>query len=460
MRDMMMFFGMLALVPMSLMSTFGAYLLWGWTGVLTPANYLYGFMQGVRYNLMFALITMVLMLLRGAADKGKIESSPTVVLLAAFAIHSSLCAAFGYANNPFNLDYYSNLLKILVFVLFMPVLLTKRYRVHAVLIMILLGLGLHGVLEGLKYLASGGGHKVEGIPMSMIGDNNHFATALVMSVPIAYYLFTYSANKLVRFGFLCTALLLVVAVVGSYSRGAFVSLSVVGAWLVFKSRNKLMTALIVIVAAGGIMFLAADTWFDRISTIQTANNDSSFMGRVSAWRASSAIALQNPVFGGGFHSLQVGYVWAQFRFETGLFPFIDVPAEFVRDLPRAAHSIYFEVLGDQGFVGFAIFLALLVNAQLTSRKVRRLAKEIGSKADWARDLSNMLSVSLLAYMVGGASVSLAYYEIVYVLMMLIEVLRIMLSKQLKEIDNTRKGQDPLITKSTSTTKLKTRGGFA
>lgn len=426
MRDFMMLGAMIALIPLSFYSAFGAYLLWGWTGVLTPGNYLYGFMQSVRYNMLFGLITLVMLFAGGLRDKGKFAWTPTTVLLILFAIHALVAASLGYEDNPFNWQYFSNLLKILVFALLMPIFMTSRMRIHAFLIVLIFGLGLHGVLEGAKYLVSGGGHRVAGIPMSMIGDNNHFAVALVMSIPIAYYLFRYSQITLTRLGFLSVTVLLVIAVIGTYSRGAFVCLSIVGIWFVISSRHKFAAFIVISVAIALVMAVAADTWFDRIASIQDAAEDGSFMGRVSAWKASSGIALGNPIFGGGFHAVQVPAVWDSFKSSQGILPFVSLPEVFIREIPRAAHSIYFEVMGDLGFVGLGIFLALLVRAQIVCVQVRKLSKLLGPSADWARDLANMLGISLIAYMVGGASVSLAYYELVYVIIMLIEVVHLYL----------------------------------
>lgn len=423
---------MFFVVPLSLVNAYAAYLVWGWSGVITPIQYLYGFMGGVRYNLIFALMTLALIVLGRARSSIPYKSSPTVVLLILAGVHASLCAALGYANNPFNMEYYSNFMKVLVFALLMPMFITSRFKIHGLLLVIALGLGFHGVLEGLKYLASAGGHRVNGIPASMISDNNHFATVMAMTVPFLYYLHIHSERSLIRYGFLGALFLVIVAIIGSYSRGAFLSLSIVGLWLVFTSRNKVMAGILVLLAGAGVMLIAAETWFDRISTIQTATEDASFMGRVVAWRASSAIALANPLFGGGFHSLQAQHVWETFRLSTGLMPFFE--PLYVRQTAMAAHSIYFEVLGDQGFLGLAIFLSILFNALRTGRQIRKLLKAAPDEYLWAKDLAGLLSAVLIAYMVGGASVSLAYYELVYIVVMLMEMLKAWVLRNLPAAD--------------------------
>jgi probable O-glycosylation ligase (exosortase A-associated) len=166
--------------------------------------------------------------------------------------------------------------------------------------------------------------------------------------------------------------------------------------------------------------LAPESWFTRMESIKTAEEDLSFMGRVVAWKVSTAIALANPWGGGGLHAIQSMPVWHEFVNRIDFLSFIPTPPPAAT--PRAAHSIYFEVLGDLGFVGFALYIGLIVNAFLTARRIRRL---VANRPEllWARDLSDGLKLALVAYCVGGAGVSLAYFDLFYVVIMLLEALR-------------------------------------
>ncbi len=98
-------------------------------------------------------------------------------------------------------------------------------------------------------------------------------------------------------------------------------------------------------------------------------------------------------------------------------------------LAKASHSIYFQVLGDTGFVGLFIYMALLINALYTGSEIKRLAKKAGNHVMWVADLGDMIRVSLVAFMVGGGGVGLAYYELPYILFTLLEVLKQYLIKE-------------------------------
>jgi len=420
MRDLMMLAAMLAFVPLSLINAFVAYLLWGWTAVLSPVFYLYGFMRPLRFNLLFAAITVLALVFGRLSERGKLSFTRTQALFILFALHASASALLAIPNNPFNLQYYEGLMKVMAFCLLMPLFATSRLRIHALLVMLVLGLGFHGLLEGLKFIASGGGHRVTGIQTTMMGDNNHFAVGMLLAVPIAYYLSQFSARRLVRFGFICVALLTVAAILGTHSRGGFLGLAIVGVGIAWGAPKRWLGLSMVALGAVTILLLAPESWFERIETIGSAKEDSSFMGRVAAWQISSAIALANPIFGGGFHALQAQATWEFFRGAGGLFSFItpgDIPL-----IAKAAHSIYFEVLGDLGFIGLLLFLALLGNALWTRFEIRRLSRN-DAQLGWAKSLADLLAVSIAAYMVSGAGVSLAYFEPIYVLIALMEALK-------------------------------------
>jgi probable O-glycosylation ligase (exosortase A-associated) len=197
-------------------------------------------------------------------------------------------------------------------------------------------------------------------------------------------------------------------------------MSVVGLWLVMTSRRKFLSLFVVLLAGCLILLVAPESWFSRMDTIDNAGQDGSFMGRVFAWKISSAIALQNPIFGGGLRAQQVYWVFEKFKDAPSL---ISIAPEFAVSYAVAAHSIYFEVLGDMGFLGLLIFLAIIGNAVVTRFEIKRLGKSLGPDYMWARDLTDMLTVAVVAYAVGGSAVSLAYFEIFYMVVMLQEILK-------------------------------------
>lgn len=418
MRDLLVLAAMLFFVAMALRHTLSAYLLWGWSGLVGLNYYVFGFMGGVPYVMVFALITLAGIAMR-PKERGISLVNPTSMLMAAFVVHGLACAILAYPGLPRNWELWSNVAKTVLFCAFMPMLAHDRLRIHAVVLMIAIGLSLHSVLDGLKFIASAGAHNAQSLPK--FGDNNHLALILVMLLPFFFYLFAHSRRRLARWGFAGASLLTAMAVLATASRGGFIGLFLVAVALVLTTKRRWLAMVIVALGTAVVLNSATDDWVERMQTIQTADEDASFMGRVAAWKVSSAIAVENPIFGGGFRALQSAPIWDRFRSSQGLLGFVDTPQ--LNRSGVAAHSIWFEVMGDQGFVGLLLFMLLIGHVLVVRRAVWQRVRLMGQEHRWAGDLADALGVSMLAFVVTGSALSAAYFELPYLCMMLMECLR-------------------------------------
>lgn len=424
MRDLVILAAMLVFVPLAVSNSLIAYLLWGWTALFAPNAYVYGFMRSVPFNLTFALISITLILMGRDPKRGRFVLPRTSILFVLFGIQATLSFEFAYDGLIRNSELYGNLIKALVFCLLMPCVITTRARIHAMVITLGLGLAFHGIVEGLKFIASGGGHIIQGL--AKFGDNNHFAVVIIMSVPMLIYIYRYSAQKLLRWVALGGLALTIVAVVATHSRGGFLSLAVMSLWMVFNSRRKMLGVLILVGGLVALVALAPASWSERMNTIKDAGEDTSFMTRVVAWKVSSEIALSRPLVGGGFHAVQAQHVWDKFREQDGLLRFVNTPYRAQKAF--AAHSVYFEILGDLGFPGLLLFLTILANSIITCFQIKRLVRRNGGVNKWAADLANMLAASMLGYIIGAAALSLGYLEVMYIFAMLIQVVHLVVRK--------------------------------
>ena len=210
-------------------------------------------------------------------------------------------------------------------------------------------------------------------------------------------------------------ILCIITVVATFSRGGFVGLLVLGLFAVKNSRNKVSSFLVVAAAGLAIYGLAPESWFARLDTINDASSDTSFTSRLVAWKISLLIALDRPWFGGGFHAIQQGLVWETYRPFLHLVDFVTTPPAGERAI--AAHSVWFEILGDLGFVGLAVFLAVLGMAFWNCRRVYKLANQDPS-LQWAADLARMIQISLATYVVTSSALSQGYSEIFYIVVAL------------------------------------------
>jgi probable O-glycosylation ligase (exosortase A-associated) len=215
-------------------------------------------------------------------------------------------------------------------------------------------------------------------------------------------------------------MLIGLSILASYSRGAFLGAAAVSFYLFINSKKKAMLAPALVVAAIlGLSFMP-QKYFDRLSTIQTYEEDNSAMGRINSWYFAYHLANDRPIVGGGFSVFD--------------------PSTFQRYAPEPenfndAHSIYFETLGEQGYVGLLIFLLLGFLALRQGNTIRKLTKD-KKGLEWAFDLASMVQVSLIGYAVSGAFVGLAYFDLYYHLIAILVITKMAVDKELWKYNST------------------------
>jgi probable O-glycosylation ligase (exosortase A-associated) len=138
-------------------------------------------------------------------------------------------------------------------------------------------------------------------------------------------------------------------------------------------------------------------WFDRMDTIRNYEEDTSAQGRLNAWQFAFNLAVDRPFVGGGFET-----------FDRALFAVYAPNPTDVRD----AHSIYFEVLGEHGFVGLALFLGLGISLWRGCSLTIRRTRDDPDLVEYEH-LLRMVQVSFIAYATSGAFLGLAYFDLFY-----------------------------------------------
>jgi probable O-glycosylation ligase (exosortase A-associated) len=228
-----------------------------------------------------------------------------------------------------------------------------------------------------------------------------------MVIPLMYYLRGESSSRWIRHGLLAAMILSGVAVLGTYSRGGLLAVSAMLLFLWFKSRRKVVFALLLIPLVPLAVTAMPERWFDRMNTISAYEEDASAMGRINAWHTAINIANDRPIVGGGFE-LYTDRTFARY-------------APDPEDV-HAAHSVYFQMLGEHGYVGLLIFLALGLAAWGTARQTIAIARTKPHHA-WAANLARAFQVSLLGYAVGGMFVNIGYWDMIYYEIVIVVIAR-------------------------------------
>ena len=396
MRDVLVTLIVFASLPFILRKPVVGALMWVWVSVMNPHTQGWGFATHFPFAAVIAVTTMASLLL--SRERHTVPWTPVTVVLLVFAAWMNFTLPFSLFFEA-SVPLYARVMKIILMTFVVAMLVKSREDIERLVWVLALSLGYYGAKGGLFTLRSGGGHRVWGPEGTFIGDNNAIALALIMSIPLMLYLHQRSTRRVVRLGLLAMMLLSALAALGSYSRGGFVAIAAMAVFLLYKSRKKLAVGGMVLLSAPMLLLFMPQRWMSRMDTIDNYELDASAQGRLNAWAMAVRLARERFV-GGGFEIYE--------------------PSVFAAYAPNpldvhAAHSIYFQVLGEHGFFGLGLYLLLGILTWRTGSRIIRQARADAS-LQWAGDLAIMLQTSLVGFMVGGAFLSLAYFDVPYYLM--------------------------------------------
>lgn len=406
MRDILIMMIVMPLALMALRRPWIGVLLWTWLSLMNPHRFAYGFALTAPVAALAAVCTLVGMLAARDARESPFKGAPPVIL-AIFMGWMTISWLMGLDPER---DYaqWDKVMKVNLMVLVTLMLIRTRFQIMTFVWVATLSLAMLGIKGGLFTIATGGAHRVWGPPGTFIYDNNHLALALVMTIPLLRFLQLQVTGTWLKASLTAGMFLVAAAALGSQSRGGFLAICAMGLVLWWRGRNRFLTAVILVVSALLLLTMMPPEWADRISTIGEYQEDDSAMGRLTAWRLAWEVALHYP-FGVGFNAGRPE-LYQQF----GLFTVVGNPV---------AHSIYFQILGQHGFVGLGLFLLLWLVTWNAAGRLRKETRGI-PQARWAGDLGAMCQVSLVGYAVGGAFLNLAHFDWPYNVMAMVVMARV------------------------------------
>lgn len=384
-------------------------MLWTWLSIMNPHRYTYG----MAYNAPLAAVAAICVMLGLLMTKERespFKASP-VTWFVVFMGWMTLSWLVGL-DAAGDYEQWKKVMKIDLMIMLALMLLKSKKHIFALMWVCVSSLALLGIKGGIFTLISGGGFHVLGPPDSFIEGNNEMALALVMTIPLLRFLQLQLANKWARLAMTGAMVLCAAAALGSQSRGALLGISAMVLMLWWRGKTKLRMGILLVAVAVPLVVFMPDQWSARMSTINTYEQDSSAMGRINAWWVAWRIALRYPV-GVGFEPA-TSELFARFS---------PNPTDV-----HAAHSIYFQVLGNHGFVGLILFLGIWF-ATWRMAGWLNAQKDMVPEAKWTADLGAMCQVSLVGYAVGGAFLSLAYFDLPYNIMVMVILTRIWAEKQ-------------------------------
>ena len=384
-------------------------MLWTWLSIMNPHRYAYGFSYAAPLALMAALSVLIGLLMTKDRDSPFKGSPITIFVIFMMWMTISWLQGLDVSGD---YEQWKKVMKIDVMLIVALMILRTKQHIFALMWVCAGSIALLGIKGGAFTILTGGPYHVWGPPGSFIGGNNEFALALVMTIPLLRFLQTQLQPRLWKLAMTGSMILCAAAALGSQSRGALLAIAGMTVTLWWRAKNKFSLAIGLALVAIPLIAFMPDSWVNRMNTIQTYEEDRSAMGRISAWWTAWNIALKYPA-GVGFDPA-TPELFARFS------PYPD----FV----HAAHSIYFQIMGNHGFIGLFMFMLIWT---LTWRMANRIRgdKNLPANAQWAIELASMCQVSLVGFAVGGAFLSLAYFDLPYNIVILVVLTKVWVDKK-------------------------------
>ena len=315
-----------------------------------------------------------------------------VIAIAALAVWMTI--GYPFALMP---DYCYTLwersMKIFLLLFVTVALIDTRKKLEVFIWANAMSLAYYGIKGGVFGILTGGHFQVLGTG-GFLGGNNEMGLALIVIFPLLRYLQLQATDRRLWLALGASLVFVAVAIIATQSRGALVGILTMALFFWMKNDNKLRWGAVIIFGLTVGLGAMPEEWWTKMSTINSYEQDASAQGRINSWWVAWNIASER-VTGGGF-ILTVPWIFAKYAPNPNMI--------FV------AHSIYFQMMGEHGFVGLIIFLSIGVLSWYNSTRMIALGKADPAKK-WAADLGRMVQVSLIGYAAAGAFLSMAYYDL-------------------------------------------------
>jgi putative inorganic carbon (HCO3(-)) transporter len=392
-------------------------LMWFWVSLMNPQDYAY---STLPYALMVAVVTLLAWMF--SKEPKLPPKNATAILLCLLMVWVTVTSAFALTPTSAVWDRWLLSEKMFLFTVLAFALTNTRERLDQLIAVCALSIGFIGFVGGIFTINHGGAYRVYGPNSSTVGDNNDFGVALVTMLPLLFYLFQRYPQRYLKGPLLVALVMNFISTLFTYSRGALVAIIFMATtlWLRARLAHKFVFAILFAIAIAGVFEFAPPEWFDRMNTIQTYKDDESAESRLYVWQLSWAMAQHHPVLGAGYRWMYFPKIVNSTLADSGL------PA---LKKPRAAHSIWFQMLSDHGFVGLGLFLGLFFTGLLNAAWIVRRSK--GTPAlRWANDLGRALQASMIGYAAGGTFASLEMWDGYYVILVIAAAARVVVAKEL------------------------------
>lgn len=275
-----------------------------------------------------------------------------------------------------------------------------------------IGAALYSIVVLLKHKVTSDG-RLSGLAYY---DANDLGLVLVCTLPLTVYFLRNAVKPWTRIIGLACFTVVMLTIVKTGSRGAFLGLIATMGYIVFQYQ-AIKKSTRIGAAVAGVLIVAAvgsEAYWTRIQTLVRPEEDynvseNNLSGRMAIWKRGVGYMAQRPIFGVGVRC---------FSQAEGMLSSVGVSrAQSAQGFKwSVAHNSFVEVGAELGIIALAIFIATLVRSMRLMKRLQRRAATMGDVSAADAALAQALIGSLLGYMVSGFFLSQGYSAYLYTLL--------------------------------------------
>jgi probable O-glycosylation ligase (exosortase A-associated) len=418
MRDLGLIAFLLAVLALGLKRPFVFVLAFVYVDIVQPQRLSYYLLSSASISMMLAPLAMGAWLLFDEKRWTRFSGRQGLILLT--LVYVAL-TTFN-ADLPVEAQYkWVWVWKVLIFAAFLPFTLWSRLRIEALLLVVTLSAASIFIGVGIKTAAGGGGY---GAALGLVDNNTGLfegsimSTAAIAIIPIILWLMKHGTIfptdwrvKLFSYALIFACLLIPV---GTQARTGLLCIAALVVLLLRHVKRRFLYLGLLAIVGAAAMPLLPSSFSERMGTIKEYKADESASTRLAIWSWTIDYATKNP-FGGGFEAYRQNKLQIAITDVEGSGSTSRVQQEIVQDQGRAYHSSYFEMLGEQGFPGLALFLLLHLYGVFRMEALRRRFRRAAPEDEWIGSLAGALQTAHLIYLVGSLFVGIAFMPFMFML---------------------------------------------
>ena len=401
-RDLLVAAFVIGSLPSCFRRPFIGVLVFSVLGYMRIQDLAWGFARFERWSFYVAVTTLAGYMVD--RNKQPIVIEMRTVMMIALAAVIGIGHFFAVGNFPVVWGNFIEFCKIVGVAIFTTAVVRTRDQLRALIWVIAMSFGFYGVKSGIQGILSGGSMTIDRGPGGMLFDNNNFALAMVLVIPILVHLAASEKNPLFQKILRAMVPLTMITVVLTRSRGAALSMALAVMLMVWRSRNMVLGLAFMGLAGLALLTFAPESYLERLQTIRDYKSDGSAMGRLAAWKVAGNMIRAHPVFGVGLDRFRDNYAAHDYDRPPG------VPVE--RKSTRVAHNSYLQIWAECGTIAFGLYMTMLLLTMIDLWRVRRAARR-RYHASWILSYATMFETSMVAFLCGSVFLNRAQFDLIY-----------------------------------------------